>query len=50
VQTGIGPVPVRPVKLRDRGAGQDCQCRLKSPQKWRPKNPHFDETAIRMEP
>src|SRR5690242_11789357 len=23
VQTGIGPVPVRPVKLRDRGAGQD---------------------------
>ena len=29
VQTGIGPVPVRPVKLRDRGAGQDGAERIR---------------------
>ena len=29
MQTGIGPVPVRPVKLRDRGAGKDGAARIR---------------------
>src|SRR3954468_17951222 len=29
VQTGIGPVAVRPVKLRDRGAGEDGAARIR---------------------